>query len=319
MTLSLAAVFIPVLFMGGIVGRLLHEFAVTIGVGDPRLGLRVAHADADAVQPLPASRRTRMRHGRLYNAIERVFDALAARLRLDAAADASASRRVTMVVSALLLGGTVYLFRIIPKGFIPSQDTGQHQRPDRGDRRASASTRWSRTRSRWPTSSSADPNVASFTSNVGGRRRQQPAACSIDLKPRAERTLTADQVIEELRPKLARDPGRPRVPENPPVDPHRRPCRRARQYQFTLQDGDTDELYDASRRSSKQRAARRCPGLDGRLERPAAHQPAGERHARSRADRGARPDGRSGRGRAGQRVRLAAGRRRSSRRTTSTR
>ena len=53
MTLSLVAVFIPVLFMGGIVGRLLHEFAVTIGVGDSGLGLRLDQPDADAVQPLP--------------------------------------------------------------------------------------------------------------------------------------------------------------------------------------------------------------------------------------------------------------------------
>ena len=53
MTLSLAAVFIPLMFMGGIIGRLFHEFGVTIERGDPRLGVRVADADADAVQPVP--------------------------------------------------------------------------------------------------------------------------------------------------------------------------------------------------------------------------------------------------------------------------
>ena len=61
MTLSLAAVFIPLLFMGGIIGRLFHEFAVTIGVGDSRVGLRVADAHADAVQPLPQVARTARR------------------------------------------------------------------------------------------------------------------------------------------------------------------------------------------------------------------------------------------------------------------
>ena len=76
MTISLAAVFIPVLFMGGILGRLLHEFAVTIGVADPHLRLRVADADADAVQPLPASRRPKQKHGRLYRASERFFDGM---------------------------------------------------------------------------------------------------------------------------------------------------------------------------------------------------------------------------------------------------
>ena len=73
MTLSLAAVFIPVLFMGGIVGRLLHEFAVTICVGDPDLGLRLGDADADAVQPF-----LRPPHGSVTagstTLIERVFD-----------------------------------------------------------------------------------------------------------------------------------------------------------------------------------------------------------------------------------------------------
>ena len=66
MTLSLTAVFIPILFMGGIIGRLFHEFAVTIGVGDSRVGLRVAHAHADAVEPVPALARRHEQHGRLY-------------------------------------------------------------------------------------------------------------------------------------------------------------------------------------------------------------------------------------------------------------
>ena len=93
MTLSLAAVFIPVLFMGGIVGRLLHEFAVTIGVAILVSGLRVAHPDADAVQPLPAAAGTQLRHGRIYMAIERVFDGSRDVLRLDAAPGDAASRR----------------------------------------------------------------------------------------------------------------------------------------------------------------------------------------------------------------------------------
>ena len=70
MTLSLAAVFIPVLFMGGIVGRLFHEFAVTIGVAILISGVRLADADADAVQPVPAAAGARRATGALYAASE---------------------------------------------------------------------------------------------------------------------------------------------------------------------------------------------------------------------------------------------------------
>ena len=90
MTLSLAAVFIPVLFMGGIVGRLLHEFAVTIGVA-----ILVSGFVSISLTPMLCSRFLKpphaQKHGWLYNATERMFDALAAALRLDAAAQRCAS------------------------------------------------------------------------------------------------------------------------------------------------------------------------------------------------------------------------------------
>ena len=123
MTLSLAAVFIPILFMGGIVGRLMHEFAVTIASA-----ILVSGLVSLTLTPMLCSRFLKpphsIKHGRLYNAIERVFDGwlngygwtLQQTIRFKAA---------TMVVSALLLVGTVYLFRIVPTGFIPSVDTGQ--------------------------------------------------------------------------------------------------------------------------------------------------------------------------------------------------
>src|SRR6185503_3859908 len=123
MTVSLAAVFIPILFMGGIVGRLMHEFAVTIGAA-----ILVSGLVSLTLTPMLCSRFLQplhsMNHGRMYNAIERMFDAwlksyawtLRQTIRFKA---------VTMVVSALLLVGTVYLFQIVPKGFIPSVDTGQ--------------------------------------------------------------------------------------------------------------------------------------------------------------------------------------------------
>ena len=131
MTISLAAVFIPVLFMGGIVGRLFHEFAVDIGVGDSGVGLRVADADADAVQPLPAAAQPREKHGRMYNVDEAGYEWLLKHVRAQPAlgdgpqaddawpsrSPSSSARRVCSCV--------------IPKGFIPSQDSGSDVRDDR--------------------------------------------------------------------------------------------------------------------------------------------------------------------------------------------
>ena len=130
MTLSLAAVFIPVLFMGGIVGRLLHEFAVTIGVA-----ILVSGFVSISLTPMLCSRFLKpphsQRHGWLYNAFERMFDGwlhlydwtLRLSLRY---------RAVTMAVSIALLVGTGYLFTVVPKGFLPSEDQGRLQGEHRG-------------------------------------------------------------------------------------------------------------------------------------------------------------------------------------------
>ncbi|HZL96417.1 MAG TPA: efflux RND transporter permease subunit, partial [Vicinamibacterales bacterium] len=123
MTASLVAVFIPVFFLGGVVGRLLHEFAITIGAA-----ILISGFVSISLTPMLASRFLRpphaTRHGRLYNAFERVFEAcrsvygttLTACLRFRAA---------TMALSIGLLGATVYLFLIIPKGFLPNEDQGR--------------------------------------------------------------------------------------------------------------------------------------------------------------------------------------------------
>jgi hydrophobic/amphiphilic exporter-1 (mainly G- bacteria), HAE1 family len=235
MTLSLAAVFIPVFFMGGVVGRLMHEFAVTIGAA-----ILVSGLVSLTLTPMLASRFLKaphsIRHGRFYNAMESVFDgwlrgyswSLRQTIRFRAA---------TMFVSLLLLAGTVYLFTIIPMGFIPNVDTGQLS----GQVETLQGLGFEATVARVQDVMKVlarDPNVAGYTANVfgsGGR-------LNVDLKAREQRTLTADQVIEELRPKLSRIPGIRVFLTNPPAIRIGGMMTRS-QYQFTLQNPDTDELY----------------------------------------------------------------------------
>ena len=252
MTLSLAAVFIPILFMGGIVGRLMHEFAVTIAAA-----ILVSGLVSLTLTPMLCSRFLKpphsVRHGRLYNIVEGVFDrwlkaygwTLKQSIRFKAA---------TMVVSALLLAGTIYLFQIVPTGFIPSVDTGQLNGQIEAIQGIGFDAMVAHQKEVMAILAS-DENVASFTSNVGG---QGGGRLNVDLKPRAERKLSADQVIEELRPKFARVPGVRVVLSNPPAIRIGGMMSRA-QYQFSLQDPDTEELYRVA--PGFETALRTVPGL----------------------------------------------------------
>ena len=228
MTLSLAAVFIPILFMGGIVGRLMHEFAVTIASS-----ILVSGLVSLTLTPMLCSRFLKaphsVRHGRLYNGIERVFDAwvnsygwtLRQTIRF---------KGITMVISFLLLAGTVYLFRIVPTGFIPSVDTGQVS----GQIETIQGIGFDEAvkhNLEVINILANDPNVAAYTANIGG---MGGGRLDIDLKPRDQRTLTADQIIEELRPKLASVPGVRVFLTNPPAIRIGGMQSRS-QYQFALQ------------------------------------------------------------------------------------
>src|SRR3954470_21584178 len=238
MTVSLAAVFIPILFMGGIVGRLMHEFAVTIGAA-----ILVSGLVSLTLTPMLCSRFLKplhgMQHGVFYNATEKVFDtwlkAYAWSLR-----QTIRFKAVTMLVSALLLMGTVYLFGVVPKGFIPSVDTGQIS----GGVEFAQGVGYDVTVARMGQIMQIlrdDPNVAAFTGDSGGGR------LNVDLKPREERSKTADQIIEELRPKLNRVPGVRVTLSNPPAIRIGGGPGGGRggggNYQIALQDPDTDELY----------------------------------------------------------------------------
>ena len=224
MTLSLVAVFIPVLFMGGLLGRLFHEFAVTISVAHPRLGLRVAHADAHAVQPVPEVRaRRRSTAGSTTLDRER-----ATTVPLDAYERSLAwvmdHRRTAMVFSLGILVGTVLLFQIVPKGFIPSEDTGQLQCTTE-TAEGTAFESMVEHQKAVAAIVQQDPNVMDFMSTAGGGggSSTNQGRFFIRLKPRNQRKLSADEVIRELGPKLARVPGIRVLPDQPAGHQRRRP------------------------------------------------------------------------------------------------
>jgi HAE1 family hydrophobic/amphiphilic exporter-1 len=244
MTLSLAAVFIPVLFMGGVVGRLLHEFAITIGVA-----ILVSGFVSISLTPMMCSRFLRAetpRHGRLYNAIEAVFRSwlwaydrtLSTALRF---------RAVTLLISFALLGATVYLFLLIPKGFLPTEDQGRFSVSTEGAQ-GIGFEEMRRNQQKVVDILERDPNILSVTSNVGaggfgpGGGSANTGRLFVMLKPRAERELSVDQLIAKLRPQMAQIPGiQAFMVNNPPINVGARAARSL--YQFTLQDTDTDELY----------------------------------------------------------------------------
>jgi hydrophobic/amphiphilic exporter-1 (mainly G- bacteria), HAE1 family len=243
MTISLAAVFIPVLFMGGILGRLLHEFAVTIGAA-----ILVSGFVSLTLTPMLCSRYLRPpaeeRHGRFYNALERFFGGMRG------AYDWTLRRVlkhhvITTMASALVFAATIYMFTRIPMGFIPSEDTNQVFGVTEAAQDISFDGMVKHQR-QVAEIISKDPNVESFMSSVGAggpNGTGNTGRVFMRLKPRAERKLTADEVIQELRPKLAAIPGVNVYLQNPPTIRLGGSLSKSL-YQFTLQDTDIKELYE---------------------------------------------------------------------------
>jgi HAE1 family hydrophobic/amphiphilic exporter-1 len=241
MTISLAAVFIPVLFLGGIVGRLFHEFAVTIGAA-----ILVSGFVSLTLTPMLCSRFLRHQHGgqhgRWYRALESMFDGML-HVYQRGLKWSLVHRRTVMIGSALVLVFMVWLFQAIPKGFLPSEDTGGIFGFTES-REGISFTALAERQQQVGAIVAKDQNVESFFSNAGARNGGggNSGFIFMRLKPRAERPLSADETIQELRPKLAQIPGMRVFLQNPP------PIRiggnlSKSQYQYTLQDPDTKELY----------------------------------------------------------------------------
>jgi hydrophobic/amphiphilic exporter-1 (mainly G- bacteria), HAE1 family len=243
MTVSLAAVFIPVLFMGGVVGRLLHEFAVTIAAA-----ILVSGFVSISLTPMLCSRFLKpphtLKHGHLYNITESVFKGW---LKLyDVTLRASLRFHVvTFAISVALLVGTVVLFGRVPKGFLPSEDQGRFNISSEMIQ-GIGFDEVVKHQLQLGEIVAKDPNVLVFSNNAGGGPRGgalNTGNISVDLKPRSERTKSVDQIIAELRPKLSQVPGvRVFLINQPPINLGNQGPQRSL-YQFTLQDTDTEELY----------------------------------------------------------------------------
>ncbi len=240
MTFSLVAVFIPVLFLGGIVGRLLHEFSVTIVVAilisgfvslslTPMLGSRYLKAD------------THRRHGFAYNALEGGFNLLTRwyerTLRIS-----MRFRLATLAVAFLMLAGTVYLFKTMPTGFIPSQDSGFMFAATLGPQDMSFDSMARHTYAVGQVFKS-HPDVQDVGVFVPGPQGVNSGIVFAHMKPRDQRKFSVDQIIEQLRPKAMAVPGIFAFMQNPPPITISGQNVGASSYQLTLQSVNLDEIY----------------------------------------------------------------------------
>jgi len=210
MTVSLVAVFIPVLFLGGIVGRLLHEFSVTIVVA-----ILISGFVSLTLTPMLASRYLSVTHardhGRVYRFFESMFDGLAHAYEVTLRV-AMRWHVATMAVAILMLIGTVYLFKSMPTGFIPSQDNGVIFSQTRAAQDISFESMAAHQLA-VANVAKADPDVVGVVSFV---RSGNAGFLVMRAKPLKERTRSIDRMIAELRPKMAAVPGIQVFMNNPP-------------------------------------------------------------------------------------------------------
>jgi len=242
MTISLAAVFIPIVFMGGIVGRLLHEFAVTIVIT-----ILISGFVSVTLTPMLCSRFLKAgkssAHGRFYQWSEHAFD------RVQSGYERSLKwsighKVVIMGLFAVSLLATVILFYVAKEDFIPSVDTGQIQVATEAADRVSFDSMVKMQR-QMANIAQRDPNVQAVVSSVGSgggpRTGTNTGTMLLKLKNLNQRKLSADEIIQELRPKLQSVAGINAYMQNPPsIRVGGQQSKSA--YQYTLQDTNQDEL-----------------------------------------------------------------------------
>ncbi|MDE2117140.1 MAG: multidrug efflux RND transporter permease subunit [Betaproteobacteria bacterium] len=237
MSLSLITVFIPILLMGGIIGRLFREFAVTLSAA-----ILVSLVMSLTTTPMMCARllkpRTEEKHGRFYRSSERIFAVALNGYRVTLGW-ALAHGRIMLLVLAATIGFNIYLYSIVPKGFFPQQDVGRLT----GNIQADQSISFQAMREKlanYVDIVHADPAVDNVVAFTGGGQRNT-GFMFVSLKPLAERKISADKVIARLRPKLAREPGSSLfLQPQQDIRVGGRPS--SAQYQYTLQADNIDEL-----------------------------------------------------------------------------
>ncbi|QLE43309.1 efflux RND transporter permease subunit [Nostoc sp. C052] len=240
MTLSLVAVFIPIMFMSGIIGKLFHEFAVTIAVA-----ILVSGFVSLSLTPMLCSRflgSHQQRPNLVYRVSERAFDLLLQGYDWTLK-PVLKYRLMTLIGSGILLVMTVYLFVIVPKGFIPTEDTGQLMANTKGAQDISFDD-MRRHQQKVVDIIRQDPNIEAVDSIVGAsgpNASVNSGRITIRLKPRDQRKLSADEIIQELTPKLRRVVGVKTFLRSPPAIPIGGQQTNST-YQFTLQSLNLQDL-----------------------------------------------------------------------------
>ena len=238
MSISLIAVFIPILLMGGIIGRLFREFAMVISIS-----IMISLAISLATTPMMCAvllRHETGEHGRLYRMSERFFDGM---LDVYRRTLASALRHPALMILTLaaVLGLNVYLYIVIPKGFFPQQDTGRITGSIQADQSISFQLMQKKL-TQFITIIKSDPAVEAAVGFTGGGQTNS-GFVFVSLKPLGERDISADGVIARLRREMATIPGATLFLQS--VQDIRVGGRASNaQYQFTLQGSTYEELNE---------------------------------------------------------------------------
>jgi multidrug efflux pump len=254
-SISLVAVFIPILLMGGIVGRLFREFAMTLSIA-----ILVSMVVSLTTTPMMCAKLLKARgeekHGRLFNWSERAFDAILSFYRRTLST-VMRHQPLTLVVTLATMAATVFLYVKIPKGFFPQQDTGRLTGQILADQNTSFQAMDQRLQT-FVEIMMKDPGVSYVQAYAGGGSVTNQSRMFVTLKDPDDRKLSADAIVARLRPQLAKVPGATLYLQS--VQDLRiggRPS--AAQYQYTLRGEDVRELEDWAPKVLER--MRKIPGL----------------------------------------------------------
>ncbi len=242
MTISLVAVFIPVLFMGGIIGRLFHEFAVTIAAA-----ILISGFVSLSLTPMLSSRflrpQSQEKQGVLFKATEKGFETIRAGYGriLGWSLD---NRALVLGLSVVVFILTIWLFATMPKGFLPSEDTGRIVGVSQAQEGISFDAMKKHQLGVMDVLKS-EKNIDVFMANVGGFLASNQGFLFIRLVPRSKRSLSPDEIIQKLRPKLAQIPGLRVFLQNPAPISFGATVSQS-QYQYTIQGTDMPQLYNVA-------------------------------------------------------------------------